>query len=234
MDGDDRDAAGARVVEVEFALADSSCPFIGTTERADCTFELAEMIPRGDGRYAEFFHVTGADPDVVLGDVDGREAIDVTVLSEYDDGALFEFLVSGQCPAFALAERGGLPRTVRSEDGEGTIVVEIPSRYDPPAVIESFLDEYPDADITAKRCKETVAPRFTRTGFQQVLAERLTERQEEVLSTAFEAGYYDWPRQCTGEEVAERLGITSATFCEHIHAAERRLLTLVFSDDRRE
>jgi predicted DNA binding protein len=48
------------------------------------------------------------------------------------------------------------------------------------------------------------------------------------LSVAFEAGYYDWPRGCTGEDVAEELGITSATFSEQIHAAERNLLSAVF------
>ncbi|WP_239642048.1 helix-turn-helix domain-containing protein, partial [Natrinema versiforme] len=47
----------------------------------------------------------------------------------------------------------------------------------------------------------------------------------EVLKAAFEAGYYDWPRGCSGEEVAAELGIASPTFSQHIlsliHISER-------------
>lgn len=222
------------VVEVEFSIDNDRYPFIGTSERAECTFELAEMISRGEGEYAEFFHVTGASPERIVGAVDDHDAVTVTLLSEYEDGGLFEFVVAGHCPAYELAERGGLPREVRGDDGEGTIVIEIPAQYDPPSVIATFLDEYPSAEIAAKREKESVAPRFTRNGFHQVLANQLTERQREVLSTAFEAGYYDWPRRATGEEVAAELDISSATFCEHIHTAERKLFGILFDESRGE
>lgn len=53
----------------------------------------------------------------------------------------------------------------------------------------------------------------------------LSERQQEVVETALEAGYYDWPRDADAEAVADVLGVTHPTFLEHLRKAEKKLLT---------
>lgn len=212
------------VVEAEFVLRDPTYPFTGASAEAACRFDLAEMVPRTEGRYAEFFHVTGADPERIAGFAAAHGSVDVTLLEEYDDGGLFEFLVAADCPARRLAELGALPRRVSGVDGEGRIVAEIPAGHDPASVVGPFLEEHPDAELAAKREKDSITPPFGEPSYRRVLDEALTDRQLEVLVAAFEAGYYDWPRGCTGEDVAETLDITSATFSEHVHAAERNLL----------
>ncbi|WP_144904040.1 helix-turn-helix domain-containing protein [Halobellus captivus] len=216
--------------EVEFTLRDSKYPFVGVSESENCTVELVEMLSRGDGRYSEFFNVIDADPQRVDALSTAHGSVDTTLLCDYESGGLFEFTVSGDCPAYHLAELGALPRTVRGENGEGRIVVEIPPQYDSRAIIDAFLAKHPNAELTGKREKDGVTPMFSRSTYQQLLTSELTERQREVIQTAFEAGYYDWPRETTGEDVAAELGITSATFSEHIHAAERKLLSALFAE----
>ncbi|WP_340681201.1 helix-turn-helix domain-containing protein [Natrinema caseinilyticum] len=52
-------------------------------------------------------------------------------------------------------------------------------------------------------------------------ADRLvTNRQQDVLATALEAGYYATPREATLTDVADRLGISKATCSEILHRAE--------------
>jgi len=111
-------------------------------------------------------------------------------------------------------------------------VAEITARYDPQAVVESFRDDNPDTELVTTRETESVEPLFPPAAFRHVLREHPTDRQREVVRAAFEAGYYDWPRSCTGAEVASAVDISSATFSEHIHAAERTLLTVLFCDSR--
>jgi hypothetical protein len=53
---------------------------------------------------------------------------------------------------------------------------------------------------------------------------RLTERQRQVIVTAFELGYYDIPRRVDSDELAARLGISNAAFVMHRRKAERALL----------
>ncbi|WP_415381253.1 bacterio-opsin activator domain-containing protein [Halosimplex sp. TS25] len=216
------------VFEVEFTVRDTKYPFVGASEAEACRFELAEMVPRQDGEYAEFFNVTGTDPQRIVDLAGDYETLEARVLREWDRGGLVEFAVVGDCPAMTLAEHGALPREVRSVEGSGRIRAEIPPPYDPSEVVNAFLDAVPDADLAAKRRIDSVTPIFSDAAFREALHTRLTDRQREVLRAAFEAGYYEWPRETTGQEVAEQLGITSATFSQHVHTAERKLFAAMF------
>jgi len=55
-------------------------------------------------------------------------------------------------------------------------------------------------------------------------AERVTERQREVLRVAIEFGYYDEPRRCTLQEIAHALGVSKAAVHKQLVAAESRIL----------
>ncbi|MFW5917709.1 MAG: bacterio-opsin activator domain-containing protein [Halorubrum sp.] len=218
------------VVEIEFAVRNEAYPFVGVSAEEGCRVELANIMPRPEARYAEFFNVIGAAPSRVARHAESYETVETALLSEYDDGGLFEFIVSGDCPAYRLAELGALPKTVEGVDGRGRIVAEVPLRHDPAAVTEGFLEEYPDFDLIAKRTRETHTSMATPSTFQQPILDGLTDRQREVLRTAFEMGYYEWPRDCTGRDVADELDIAPATFSEHVFAAERKILTFVFEN----
>jgi predicted DNA binding protein len=52
-----------------------------------------------------------------------------------------------------------------------------------------------------------------------------TSRQEEVLETAVDLGYFDVPRQAELNDVAEVVGITPTTASEHLRKAEQRVFT---------
>lgn len=218
------------VVEVEFHTENPAHPFVKGSAEASCTFDLAKIIPRQGGAYAEFFTVAGADTERIAGLVDDRETVDVEPLVEYENATLVEFLVTGDCLARQLAELGALPQTVRAEDGDGRIVADIPAQRDAPAITEAFLADNPETELVTKREKTTVTPPFSASGVRQALQLHLTERQLRVVETAFEMGYYDWPRQCTGEDVAGEFDIASATFSEHVRTAERKLLSVLFEE----
>lgn len=55
--------------------------------------------------------------------------------------------------------------------------------------------------------------------------DRLTERQQEVIQTAYDMGYYEVPRETSTEAVATELGLDPSTVAEHLQRAERNLLS---------
>ena len=61
-------------------------------------------------------------------------------------------------------------------------------------------------------------------GGERPLAE-LTDRQREVVETAYEAGYYEVPREATAAEVAAELDLDASTVVEHLQRAERNLMS---------
>ena len=57
---------------------------------------------------------------------------------------------------------------------------------------------------------------------------QLTDRQREAVETAYEAGYFAHPREANAETVAETLGVSAATFREHLATAQAKLFGSVF------
>lgn len=53
---------------------------------------------------------------------------------------------------------------------------------------------------------------------------RLTDRQTEVVETAYDMGYFEHPRSANATDVADELDITPSTFTQHLAAAQSKLL----------
>lgn len=60
--------------------------------------------------------------------------------------------------------------------------------------------------------------------------DQLTDRQIEVLTTAYDMGYFDHPKEANASQVADELGIATSTFTEHLAAAQRKLLSTVLAE----
>lgn len=52
----------------------------------------------------------------------------------------------------------------------------------------------------------------------------LTEKQAKALLAAFDAGYYQYPRNATTEEIGTALGLARSTFQEHLNRAEHHVV----------
>ncbi|MFB6298635.1 MAG: helix-turn-helix domain-containing protein [Halobacteriales archaeon] len=85
--------------------------------------------------------------------------------------------------------------------------------------IAGTIDEYE---------REGVSPDLRKLGEyqgRQQPLDRLTDRQREVIQTAFEMGYYEVPRSVSTEDIAAELDVDSSTVAEHLQRAERNLLS---------
>ncbi|MXR20205.1 bacterio-opsin activator domain-containing protein [Halobacterium bonnevillei] len=137
-------------VAIEFRVDDDRYPFVGASASESCAFELEEMIHRGGGVYSEFFRVRGADADRILSLARETPQVQPTVLAEDGDECLFEFEVAGGCIAVSLAESGAYPRVVRSDEGEGTVVAELP-RDEARAVVRDILAEDAAVEVRSEQ-----------------------------------------------------------------------------------
>ena len=215
---------------MEFELTDASYPFVRASAEVGCRFELRKLLPRGGGRYGELFSVTGTDPVRVVRLVETGDRVEPRLLADRGDGGLLEFVVGEGCPVRSLAERGGTPTTVTSADGTGRIVCRLLPGCETAEVVGAFLEEHPAAELVAKRQPDRSTVPLTGVAPRRPLEDRLTARQREVLEAAYEAGYFERPREATGEELAEELGIRPATFSQHVRAAQDNLLSALYEE----
>ncbi|WP_255194152.1 bacterio-opsin activator domain-containing protein [Natronobeatus ordinarius] len=133
---------------------------------------------------------------------------------------------SGVSLVDALAGHGGQVTSTSIDDGDMRIVVDLPHGTDARRLIDVVEAECPAASFVAQRTADRSDD--DRPEYDALLERELTEKQREALETAVFAGYFDWPRASTGEEVADRLGISPATFTQHLRAAERKFFDTVF------
>lgn len=231
MGFDDPPSPCTSVVEVVFRVSDERYPTVRISEEEDCEFELLRMLPRGDGRYGEFYTVSGADPAAVHDRAEQASAIEPRLLAEQGSHALFEFEVTGRSPASDLATMEVIPVAVETESGTGRIEAEIVPPPEPGAVIDEFQERHPATTLVEKSVKDGTVTPFTERELAQTLGTRLTDRQLEVLRAAYDAGYYERPRETTGKEIADQLDISVATFSQHVRVAEQRLLGILFEQD---
>jgi predicted DNA binding protein len=217
--------------ELEIELRDRDCFFVDASAVADCRVELEHMVNRSDNRLLEYFSVEGARPDRVLSMVEETPVIDeARLISRGVDGGLFEFVVSGQCVTTTLADTGAIARSVLADNGIGTIVADVPAHIDTRSVVEEFRDHHQESTLTACRNADGPVPVRSERGVHATMADRLTDKQENVLRTAYMSGYFNWPRRTTAEECADVLGIAQPTFSQHIRMAEEKLIGSLFDN----
>lgn len=54
---------------------------------------------------------------------------------------------------------------------------------------------------------------------------KLTKKQKEILIRAYDNGYFDYPRKINAEQLARKIGIHKTTLLNHLHKAEKRLIS---------
>ncbi|MFB6079275.1 MAG: bacterio-opsin activator domain-containing protein [Halarchaeum sp.] len=219
-------------VELEFSLSDASYPAMRISDELDCRLELLEAVRPDDSATIAFFHVVGASAEAVV--EHGRpseHATDLRVLERYDDGCLVEATLTDSL--FATLSNEHVPlRSLDVADGRARFVATLPPGYSPERIISLVERTHPDASLVGKRTTALSTPFATRSALQATLDERLTDRQWTALSLAFEAGYFERPRDTTQRTLGERMDISPSTFGQHLHTALRKLLDTVVAARR--
>jgi predicted DNA binding protein len=60
----------------------------------------------------------------------------------------------------------------------------------------------------------------------------LTRRQRELLSLAFQLGYYESPAKVSLDRLGQLVGISRAAFSKHLRRAEKKVLETVVGSPR--
>ena len=209
------------VAEITFELGESSV-LTRLSQSLDSTLKLDGLVPQADDALLCFVSVEGDGIDRIDQETAGMEAIRRTrVISESDSGGSVELTIRGSTPLLAISSLGGTVRRARFEGGTGRLVVDLPPDGDVRRIVETVGREH-DAEFVSKAERNRSVT--TAREFRDELDERLTQRQQTVLRTAYFADYFESPRGSTAEEVATSLDITGSTLLHHLRAGQRKLL----------
>lgn len=212
------------VTELQFKITDPDSFLVQAAEFVDAELSLVGTVAQPDGAIMQLFAVAGLEPDAV------ERLLQVTpvpaeVVTRRESECVVKVTVEDYSLAHVLARVGGRIHSIEVRDGEVSVRSRVPRTVNAGEVLERIEDVI-EIEFLARR--EVEREGRSEIDFRADVERRLTDRQLEVLETAYSAGFFARPREKTGEEVAELLGISAPTFHEHFRVAERKLLEVLF------
>lgn len=196
----------------------------------DETIIFKRTIPLSDDEYLAYGTAT-ADAMEVIHALSDRlpDWNAVRTIDETDGEVRFELHYAEPPIASIVADHGGHVEVARIENGAYSATIHLPPGTDVRRTVAGIRETYPDIETISQQqvAREESSPRQTLS----VLAEKLTGRQRASLEAGYFGGFFEWPRDRSGEEVAESLGIGASTFHQHVRKAEKKLLDVVFAEN---
>ena len=202
-------------LELVVRIDPAPAPVGPLVDELGATVTVTRAVPADDDTcllYAE----TVTDADAVAealataaGVADGR------VVSASADRTRFEVRTVDRTAADTVRGVGG--RVVRfvHADGHARLVARVPPGTDVRELAERLGGDG-EATVLAQRTDPVAA--------EGDPLDALTDRQRAALLAAYDAGFFEWPRRSSGEEVAADLSVAQPTFAEHLRRAQANLL----------
>lgn len=204
--------------------APNDCPiarFSAATETVIDQTATSVGLPGAQGSITEFLADTEETTD------DGESGSEPVF--SYGTTDLYRTAHDGDigCPCECLGQFGCPVHRYVAENGDLTLVFHAKDFEQLQSVTAEFRDRYSDIDV-----QQLLQPPLEGTPEERVFVNRgkLTDRQLEVVQTAYDRGYFERPKQANATEIATELGISQSTFTEHLVTAQRKLLGDVLED----
>ena len=214
-------------LELEFKGSDMDLPFARLAREFECPVRLERTVRRQNGSISVYYTLE-SDPPLDIGErADELLPGEVTVVSRGSGQTVLERRGSSWFGS-QIPEYGGVLRHSRATSTGVKLIVELPREADTRTIVNRITEAFPALELTAQRQHRQTAPPPGRLCDQ--LEDRLSERQYEALKTGHAMGYFNWPRDSSGEAVADALGITQPTVNKHIRLGERKVFDLLFGD----
>jgi len=218
------------VTEVTVGFRDRTNPFVALATAADARLTYEGGLLDDEGRWLTFFTVEGADPDDVcaVAAEDPAVAAADPVASD-DGGGVVEITVAEPTLVELLADSGARTTgfTVTAE-GDARLQLDVADRDAVREVVESVDAVYGGTELLATH--ERDRPSRTPREFRSNVIADLTDRQRVALQKAYLGGFFEWPHEVSGDELADSMGISRSTFHQHLRAAERKIVAQLFAD----
>ena len=215
------------VTELTFRLDGIDDVLVRLSEALACEVTLDHRASDSSNEQVLYCTFAGTAPDEINSAVDNIDAIrDANHVNTYDDQCLLRFCVDDTSLAPVLADYGASIRDLSVTSGSGELTAEVSRSNDVRAMVEALTTTYSGVELLARRERERDVE--TEGEFRTRLEASLTDRQLEAAETAYFAGFFEWPRESSGEEVAAMMDISQSTFTQHLRTAERKLFNALF------
>ncbi|POG56237.1 bacterio-opsin activator domain-containing protein [Haloferax marisrubri] len=218
------------VVQLEFESSDERDVLVRLSADLGCSIRLRGVVPIEAQSLLCFLTVREATTDAVFDELQTTDAVEhIRLIRDRGTESLLEVALSAGSTITTLTSYDGTVSRFVAEDGVARFVGEFSNETPLRDVMSDLTDAYPATELVAKQ--EVERPTRNTADFRESLVARLTDKQQSVLRAAYLAGYFEWPRGSTAEDIADSIDISSPTLHQHLRTAQQKLMTAFFDDE---
>ena len=202
-------------IRAEVCVGDpTECPVAAISARNGASVtDVNRSVSNRNGVVTEDFTISA---DVSIDDTQANEIFNTDTESTYR----FTRPAGEDCICDSIEQFDLTASDIRSENGELIVTFYAPNFETIKDVITMLRENHDTVSLRHLSQSGDAGKR------ELVIVDRsrLTDRQREVIQTAYEMGYFDHPKGANAGQVAESLGIATSTFSEHLSAAQSKIL----------
>jgi predicted DNA binding protein/response regulator of citrate/malate metabolism len=209
------------VLEIEIHAPNEPLVVFADRLPPDGSMAIQSVAERSDGTLLYTVSLTGIDATAIRESTDHNEHLDIDELTETEAGHDSVFVAEPPTPE-SIAREYGIQFEGIDIEGESRLLTGYLSTD---SAVPNLLADLRSAfkTTTVITVRSPMNTERTDTSTRTQLLEPLTNRQREVLSHAFQAGYFEQPPATNATELAEQLGIARATFTQHLQSAQEKV-----------
>ncbi|WP_160135365.1 bacterio-opsin activator domain-containing protein, partial [Halococcus salsus] len=215
--------------ELEYKTTDKESILLQLARVADCTIcfdEGLQQTSQGISAIAKVEHSSLDALREAATSVVGIE--DFRVISKSTNGgdSIVQFRFSDPFIATKLVDHGAILREISVNPEAMRLKIEVPNPTATRTVNNILTQEFQDMTLLTQRNRQRTNNINDMTRSQ--IFNQLTDRQLEAVRTAYQSGYFETPRENSGSEVAEILGVSPSAFSQLNRTVQRKVFSRMF------
>ncbi|AXR79687.1 bacterio-opsin activator domain-containing protein [Natrarchaeobaculum sulfurireducens] len=208
---------------LEYRADESAVPPSLRVDSGERRIEVESVVSLPDGATVQYMGTGDLTAGEFITAVEEVPHItDVRLLSTIDGYSRLEARAESATVSEVFQALGGHPRSVVISHDEVRFLGEIPGDEDHRQVADGIRAFHPEAELVSEEL--VYSPHL----LYDVVSDALTDRQLATLNAAYFSGYFESPRTSTGDELADRFGVTRQTFNQHLRKAQQIVFQHLF------
>ncbi|WP_440763428.1 bacterio-opsin activator domain-containing protein [Natronorubrum sp. DTA7] len=208
---------------LEYRADESAVPPSLRVDDGETRIEIDSIVSLPDGTTVQYMgtaDLSASEFVTVVEEV--PHYLDARLLSSIGGYSRIEAHAESTTVSHVFQSLGGQARTIIVSPNEVRFRGELPGDVDPRLAADGIREFHPEVELVSERL--VYSPHL----LYDVVADALTDRQLSALDAAYFGGYFDSPRASTGDELANRFGVTRQTFNQHLRKAQRTVFRHLF------
>ncbi|MCU4742657.1 bacterio-opsin activator domain-containing protein [Natronoglomus mannanivorans] len=211
------------VRRLEFRTDQSAVPPSLRVDCDDVRIDVDSIVALPDGTTVQYMGTADLSAsDFVTAVEEVPHYVDVRLLSTIDEYSRVEAHAVETTVSSVFPSLGGRARAVVITPDEVRFLGDLPGDVDPRLAAAGIREFHPEVELLSEEL--VYSPQL----LSEVVIDALTDRQFAALEAAYYGGYFDTPRTSTGDELADRFGVTRQTINQHLRKAQRTVFRHLF------